>query len=921
MIRSQFGDRTIDGLNTAEFDRVNIQKSAESLTFNDYGGTAGQVLQKDSSNEPEWKTFAVSDDSITGGMLTDDISIITTGSILLQAPLGNTKLSLAGNGNITSLAKIEGVDIDGTNFKVLNDFLVYHTGQTTHKVFQVLHTGVIAVFDNTGNPKLTIAAASGALVSLGKITCNNLETTAQIKANTNLEVVGEYFQNWAGSSHKFISINNGDLQMYPNSNNAPYKLELSADDGHITSLGNIWAKGGDLIATHSTETTIPLFIADGSTGIITCKDTSNVEKIELQSLTGNITAQGIIQGSSFTTAGNSQALLTKTNTLESISGDISVSNNINSGSNNITTTGTITSNVGNFTTSTITNLTATSLSFTNIELSGGLVGQKDVKKYIILSSNFIAEVLHNTISNFDTLNNQYFSGCWFLDNRYTYRDISGTPTLTDTFIASPSSILSHMGVRSNGNLASLPSPSSGFTGKVGYLPFYLEGTNSHSGYFSKDVPFYNQYNSYLKDIQKLNYQIITGSNNNGGLHQGGATFGLFFVFSDMNGIFGNLPTSFTSTALSPPTLPNSANANGGYIQLHNQHDSFTSFSFPNLTGGIDFTNTNTLTEAGLALLQLAKRVGFYLIGTNSQSSPSLHLGLSNISISSSNQFVLDTPRTYLQDIHYINWTPRNLLGNGEFADAKNSLNYRGGYYYLDIDPNKIQVLNPQDTTNLGNGMRYTIPKLIYNNPVNNELLINGNFNNSNFGAWVETSANTTGNTKNINQLIYVFQIPPDYEIVGYFVDIKGDTTSFTNNTLPHSPSSTFYNYLAYYDNKEHSQIISRATDINGDVLNFSDVSIANKYSHNPYNTEIEVRCPHQLGLGNAINRYTQEDLLESGDANTNTAESINEPHLLSTSTKLGAYQYQKKFAIYFRDDGYFHYHSFKGGYIKLKRRE
>ena len=116
MIRNQFGDRTIDGLNTAEFDRVNIQKSPECLTFNDYGGTAGQVLQKDSSNEPEWKSFAVPDDSITGGMLTDDISIITTGCILLQAPLGNTKLSLAGYGNITSLAKIEGIDIDGTNF-------------------------------------------------------------------------------------------------------------------------------------------------------------------------------------------------------------------------------------------------------------------------------------------------------------------------------------------------------------------------------------------------------------------------------------------------------------------------------------------------------------------------------------------------------------------------------------------------------------------------------------------------------------------------------------------------------------------------------------------------------------------------------------------------------------------------------------
>lgn len=917
MIRNQFGDRTIDGLNTAEFDRVNIQKSPECLTFNDYGGTAGQVLQKDSSNEPEWKSFAVPDDSITGGMLTDDISIITTGSILLQAPLGNTKLSLAGNGNITSLAKIEGIDIDGTNFKVLNDFLVYHVGQTTHKVFQITNAGAIAVYDNAGVAKLSITATDGALITLGKITCNNLETTAQIKANTNLEVVGEYFQNWSGSSNKFISINNGDLQMYPNSA-SPYNLELSADDGHITSLGNIWAKGGDLIATHSTQTTIPLFIADGSTGIITCKDTSNVEKIKLESLTGNITAQGIIQGSSFTTAGNSQALLTKTNTLESISGDISVSNNINSGSNNITTTGTITGGIGNFTTSTITNLTATSLSFTNIELSGGLVGQKDVKKYIILSSNFKAEVLHNTPSTYNSLNNQYFSGCWFLDNRYTYRSVGGSSTLTDTFVASPASILSNLGVRSNGDPA-FPSPtSSGFTGKIGYLPFYLEGSNSHSGYFSKDVPFYNEYNSYLKDIQKLNYEIITGANNNGGFHQGGATFGLFFVFSDSHGVFGNLPTTFTNTQLTPPTLPNSTNANGGYIQLHNQEDSFTTWGFPNLTGGIDFTNTNTLSALGLAILQLSKRVGFYLIGNNLQSSPELHLGLSNISISSSNQFIDDSPRTYLQDIHYINWTPRNLLGNGEFADAKNSLNYRGGYYYLSIDPHKIKVLNPQDTTNLGNGMRYNIPPLLYDTTIANQLQVNGNFNNSNFGAWVETSANTTGNTNNISQLVYNFEIPPDYEIVGYFVDIKGDTTSFTNNTLPHSPTSTFYNFLSVYDNRNRSQTISRGTDINGNVIDSRDFSIANKYSHNPFNTEIEVRDDISIGSNN---NFTQTDLLESGDANTNTAESINEVPFITNLVINGAFQDSRRFAIYIRDDGYFHYYSFKGGYIKLKRRE
>ena len=45
-VRTKFGERTINGLNRADFDEINIAGEIDSLTIDDYEGSAGQVLSK-----------------------------------------------------------------------------------------------------------------------------------------------------------------------------------------------------------------------------------------------------------------------------------------------------------------------------------------------------------------------------------------------------------------------------------------------------------------------------------------------------------------------------------------------------------------------------------------------------------------------------------------------------------------------------------------------------------------------------------------------------------------------------------------------------------------------------------------------------------------------------------------------------------
>jgi hypothetical protein len=72
MNRAKFGERTINGLNRADFDEINIASSIDSLTINDNEGSAGQVLCKNSiTNILEFNAVPIADDTITTNMILD----------------------------------------------------------------------------------------------------------------------------------------------------------------------------------------------------------------------------------------------------------------------------------------------------------------------------------------------------------------------------------------------------------------------------------------------------------------------------------------------------------------------------------------------------------------------------------------------------------------------------------------------------------------------------------------------------------------------------------------------------------------------------------------------------------------------------------------------------------------------------------
>jgi len=72
MNRTKFGERTINGLNRADFDEVNIAGNIDSLTIDDNEGSAGQVLCKNPiTNKLEFNAVPIADNTITTNMIQD----------------------------------------------------------------------------------------------------------------------------------------------------------------------------------------------------------------------------------------------------------------------------------------------------------------------------------------------------------------------------------------------------------------------------------------------------------------------------------------------------------------------------------------------------------------------------------------------------------------------------------------------------------------------------------------------------------------------------------------------------------------------------------------------------------------------------------------------------------------------------------
>jgi hypothetical protein len=125
MNRTKFGDRTINGLNRADFDEINIVGNIDSLTIDDNEGSAGQVLCKNSiTNKLEFNAVPIADDTITTNMIQD---LQITNDKIANATIDGTKLASNININTTGALTIGGIT-------TLKNIVLFYDGATSKSV-------------------------------------------------------------------------------------------------------------------------------------------------------------------------------------------------------------------------------------------------------------------------------------------------------------------------------------------------------------------------------------------------------------------------------------------------------------------------------------------------------------------------------------------------------------------------------------------------------------------------------------------------------------------------------------------------------------------------------------------------------------------------------------------------------------------
>lgn len=372
MIRTKFGERTINGLNRADFDEVNIAGEIDSLTIDDNEGSAGQVLCKNSiTNKLEFNSVPIADDTITtnmiqdlqitndkianttiqngkiadatieGGKLATDININTTGGIEVHNLVANNDLVVDGNVNLNG------------GFITLGD-----AGSDT-----IITKGNI-IFQDGATPKATFTSSTGVL-SLPSIDVNG---GATIGNNNELQVV-----DGVGATFNNDVIFGGDITMFVGGTEVFNMNSHNLTNGGDATFNNLTLTTGLNLSNNDLD----LGSGDFECNDIVCNDIlgtnfsitqgsislqlSGVAQITMNHTNGIITCKGLgtAGGNLETATGN---ILTNGGYLDTNGGDVSMNNgdiigadevNCNSvvggtlsGSSLTTTTGNITANQG-----------------------------------------------------------------------------------------------------------------------------------------------------------------------------------------------------------------------------------------------------------------------------------------------------------------------------------------------------------------------------------------------------------------------------------------------------------------------------------------------------------------------------------------------------------------------------------------------
>ena len=374
MIRTKFGERTINGLNRADFDELNIAGEIDSLTIDDNEGSAGQVLSKNPiTNKLEFNSVPIADDTITTNMIQDlqinndkianttiqgeklatDININTTGGIEVHNLVANNDLVV--NGNVNLNGGFITLGDAGTDVITTKGTILFNDGATTKGTFAA-STGTLSipVLDVNGgatignNAEIQVIDGTGATFSKDVIFGGDMEMAVGGPEVFNMN--SHNITNGGDATFNNLTLTNG--------------LNLSNNDLDLGS-GNFECE--DIVCNNILGTNYAI-----TQGTISLQN-SGVELINLNHTTGVISCKGLgtngnpldSEGGELRSGGG--LINTENGNLNVGSGTITNTGNVNcgaidTGANNITTTGVV--NCGAIDTNGITGPTTLSGLFT-----------------------------------------------------------------------------------------------------------------------------------------------------------------------------------------------------------------------------------------------------------------------------------------------------------------------------------------------------------------------------------------------------------------------------------------------------------------------------------------------------------------------------------------------------------------------------
>ena len=373
MIRTKFGERTINGLNRADFDEVNIAGEIDSLTINDNEGSAGQVLSKNPiTNKLEFNSVPISDDTITtnmiqdlqinndkianttiqGGKLASDININTTGGIEVHNLVANNDLVV--NGNVNLNGSFISLGDAGTDIINTRGTIIFNNGNTPVGTFAAT-TGVLSV--PTGSFTSGLNVGGGNQFVVGN---TNSTFSVDVLINGDIEMATGGTEVFNMNSHNLT--NGGDATF--NNLTLTNGLNLSNNDLDLGS-GNFECEDivcNNILGTNYAITQGTISLQNAGVAQITMNHTNGIISCKGLGTNGNPLDS---EGGELRSGGG--LINTENGNLNVGSGTITNTGNVNcgaidTGANNITTTGVV--NCGAIDTNGITGPTTLSGSFT-----------------------------------------------------------------------------------------------------------------------------------------------------------------------------------------------------------------------------------------------------------------------------------------------------------------------------------------------------------------------------------------------------------------------------------------------------------------------------------------------------------------------------------------------------------------------------